>query len=197
MTGVIGRLWKEMVKTLHSWFMISYSYFTVHFQYKCSSTYIFSNICNLLFNMRNKSHKTTLSFRYSSMQLVIWLVSQYIFPYLSSLWDLASCLLLCFLVVSISGFVQSPLPGNHGFDRLFNRPAVDFFVLKQIWIWTYDISHLPKALWSLRESWWKCNIIWRPLPFQRMFCKAWAWDESWRFHPTPHQKSSYFGSGGL
>lgn len=41
-------------------------------------------------------------------------------------------LLLHLLFLSLPGFLYGPLPGQHGFDGLFDGPAVDFFILTVI-----------------------------------------------------------------
>lgn len=51
--------------------------------------------------------------------------------YLSSLGDLPGNCLLFVRLLFLSGFVQVPLPGDHGFDGLLDWPAVDLLVLDQ------------------------------------------------------------------
>lgn len=51
--------------------------------------------------------------------------------YLSSLRDLAcGGGLLLDLSLPISGFLQGPLPGQHGFDGFFDGPTINLLVLK-------------------------------------------------------------------
>lgn len=54
-----------------------------------------------------------------------------IHSYLSSLRDLPCGLHLHFISFSISGFLQSPFPSQHGLDGLFNGPAIDLLILKR------------------------------------------------------------------
>ncbi len=51
--------------------------------------------------------------------------------YLSSLGYLSGGLHFSFLSFSISGFLQSPFPCQHGLDGLFNGPAIDLFILER------------------------------------------------------------------
>lgn len=53
------------------------------------------------------------------------------FCYLSSLGDLPGGLHLGFLSLSVSGFLQSPFPRQHGLDGLFNGPAIDLLILER------------------------------------------------------------------
>lgn len=51
--------------------------------------------------------------------------------YLCSLGDLPGGLHLGFLNLSVSGFLQSPFPRQHGLDGLFNGPAIDLLILER------------------------------------------------------------------
>lgn len=50
--------------------------------------------------------------------------------HLSSLGDLACGCFLLHFSLPVPGFLQGPLPGQHGFDGLFDRPAINLLVLR-------------------------------------------------------------------
>lgn len=104
--------------------------------------------------------------------------------YLSSLWDFpCSCLLLLRLFF-ISGFIDVPLPCNHGFYWLFDWPTVDLFVLPGGKVGSYCRQKNAGGA-RVRVT----------LPSRKRFCKVWAWDEFWHFHPAFHRMTSCSGSG--
>lgn len=49
--------------------------------------------------------------------------------YLSSLGDLACGSFLLYFSLPVPGFLQGPLPGQHGFDGLFDWPTINLLVL--------------------------------------------------------------------
>lgn len=103
---------------------------------------------------------------------------------LSSLWDFSrSCLLLLWLFF-ISGFINVPLPCNHGFYRLFDWPAVNFFVLPGREVGSY--------CWQKNAGWVRVTVN---LPSQKRFCKVWASGESLHVHPGFLRMTSCSGSG--
>lgn len=111
--------------------------------------------------------------------------------YLSSLGDLPGGLHLSFLNLSISSFLQSPFPRQHGLDGLFNGPAIDLLILERIrkkdWPW----------FWPTKQTGF-IKIRFKEDPFRpslRKSCMAAACGEFWRSHLGPLHMSSCFGSG--
>lgn len=108
--------------------------------------------------------------------------------YLSSLWDFPWCCFLFVQLLFLPGFIDVPLPRDHGFNRLFDGPPVDLLVLAR------EQSRRLKAV-GMRITQRKVQNQMVDLPSLRRFCMAWAWDGFLHFHPGPRRMTSCFGSG--
>lgn len=83
--------------------------------------------------------------------------------YLSSLGDLPGSLHFNFLCFSISGFLQSPFPCQHGLDGLFNGPAVDLLILEREYKREVDLDFRKPTVTTNWQRWLKkvhSDLLW-------------------------------------
>lgn len=106
------------------------------------------------------------------------------FYYLSSLRNLPGGCFLFVRLLFLSGFIDVPLPGDHGLDGLLDWPAVDLLVLEQQRQGSWGENSEEEA-----GGWWMMGP-----PSLRRSCMDGASGVFLHFHPAPRHMTSCSGS---